>query len=297
MTRPGARRIEFNGGRNYIDVPLSRRPPAIGPREWESLAGINDTIIDRLTYDHRRAAHTDRDGAQSPHTTWERRLGVCMDYAALFEHLARDAGHHVMSVSSEQLDHAWNVVRLAGQWWIVDVTWNDGDIFSDGTRMPPEVHRDPDFRRRYLLTTVAAEEAHRMTGLLTSTHAAPDARLIDYQRTRQGRAIVDRIQPLLAAKNELSSAHNAEVDRRNGAVGEYNRVVGAFNSQPTASAKAPYKRRLDALGGDIAAADARLVRLRSESDNLQSRIDELYGEYQRLAADHPLAMTYTLRLD
>lgn len=58
--------------------------------------------------------------------------GVCQAYAGLFQKFADKTGINVIYVtgtgyssdgSSE--DHAWNKVEVDGQWYNLDVTWND----------------------------------------------------------------------------------------------------------------------------------------------------------------------------
>ena len=56
--------------------------------------------------------------------------GVCQSYAVAFSALAQEAGVECLYVSGE-VDtgglHAWNLVKIDGQWLAVDSTWNDDD--------------------------------------------------------------------------------------------------------------------------------------------------------------------------
>lgn len=56
--------------------------------------------------------------------------GVCQSYAVAFTALAQEAGVEALYVGGE-VDtgdlHAWNLVKIDGQWLAVDVTWNDSD--------------------------------------------------------------------------------------------------------------------------------------------------------------------------
>ncbi len=51
--------------------------------------------------------------------------GVCEAYTALFTLLAREAGLEVSFCHSNALVHIWNMVKVDGEWYHVDVTWND----------------------------------------------------------------------------------------------------------------------------------------------------------------------------
>lgn len=185
--RPRHKWIFVDGGASYYEVPISRRPEQIAQVDWDRICGINDFIIDHVRYDHARRRFTKVSlarGIQEPQRTLDRGRGICADYARLFEHLASEDGYDVRVARSSTLNHAWNVVRLAGRWWVVDVTWNDGDHELRGSRVPTELGSDPDFRRRYLLTTLERERLLLRHGLLSGTHTAHDVEFTKRQSSR-----------------------------------------------------------------------------------------------------------------
>ncbi|MDR3313713.1 MAG: hypothetical protein LBS96_04560 [Oscillospiraceae bacterium] len=53
-------------------------------------------------------------------------IGVCQGYALANCLLLDKLGVTCAFVVSDQMNHAWNLVRLDGQWYHVDTTWNDG---------------------------------------------------------------------------------------------------------------------------------------------------------------------------
>lgn len=69
--------------------------------------------------------------------------GVCQSYALLFDRMAKGAGLETKYVagnawnSSSVGAHAWNLVKIDGQWYHIDVTWDDpignttGKIYYD----------------------------------------------------------------------------------------------------------------------------------------------------------------------
>lgn len=70
-----------------------------------------------------------------------RRSAVCDGYATLFEQLARQAGLEVVSIAGyakayayfagkaiDKPNHAWNAVRIEGQWRLIDATWGAGYV-------------------------------------------------------------------------------------------------------------------------------------------------------------------------
>jgi len=51
--------------------------------------------------------------------------GVCQSYADAYAMLLEKVGIAVKTVVSTAMDHAWNLVRLDGEWYHVDCTWDD----------------------------------------------------------------------------------------------------------------------------------------------------------------------------
>ena len=295
MTAPASKRV-FTGERTYVDVPVAVRPSFVSTTAWAELSAINDHIIDRVTYDHKRAQDNEP-GLRAPHETLALGRGVCRDYAALFEHLARSRGYDVISHRSDHLDHAWNAVRLSGAWLIVDVTWNDGEIFSDGRPIPQVLRGDADYRRRYLLTTVEREHELKRHGLLRSTHHASDVEPVDYARTIEATAIVDRISPLVERKNALTRPFNDLVRRHKDVVDDYNRLVRDFNAKRTAAEQAPLRPMLDDLKARIEKVQAAITHAKTDIDGVDRQIDDLYRTFRQLDAQHPLGIHYRLTTD
>ena len=50
---------------------------------------------------------------------------VCAGYAELYQDILQRLGIPCRVVSSEPMNHAWNLVQLDGNWYHVDVTWDD----------------------------------------------------------------------------------------------------------------------------------------------------------------------------
>lgn len=51
--------------------------------------------------------------------------GTCMAYTGLFGYVMKQCGVECTVVKSEQLNHIWNAVKLNGEYYNVDVTWDD----------------------------------------------------------------------------------------------------------------------------------------------------------------------------
>jgi hypothetical protein len=75
--------------------------------------------------------------------TLKYRKGVCQNYSQLYKAMCRAAGLECLTVSGQARDffkpsrsshfspHAWNVVKIDGQWALVDVTWGAGYVIGD----------------------------------------------------------------------------------------------------------------------------------------------------------------------
>lgn len=51
--------------------------------------------------------------------------GTCQAYTLLYTALLRESGIDVCFVASDTIAHIWNLVRIDGEWYHVDVTWDD----------------------------------------------------------------------------------------------------------------------------------------------------------------------------
>lgn len=51
--------------------------------------------------------------------------GVCQGYAMAYAYLMQECGIRCLYVNSKTAEHAWNLAYLNGQWYHIDVTWDD----------------------------------------------------------------------------------------------------------------------------------------------------------------------------
>lgn len=61
----------------------------------------------------------------SPELMFKNGKGVCQAYMLVYKAVCRELGVESTSVVSEEMNHTWNLVRVDGAWYHVDVTWND----------------------------------------------------------------------------------------------------------------------------------------------------------------------------
>lgn len=79
---------------------------------------VHDYLILINVYDESLEANTGYDLLVNGTT-------VCAGYTALYMDILNRAGVPCVSVTSEPMEHTWNLVQLDGQWYHVDVTWDD----------------------------------------------------------------------------------------------------------------------------------------------------------------------------
>ncbi|MCR5783988.1 MAG: hypothetical protein K6G90_14785 [Clostridia bacterium] len=96
--------------------------------DYGKVIAITDWICDNVTYDY---ANLDNDGYNLKYTAYAAAINgtsVCQGYATLFYRMAldNDIDARVVTGTADGGDHAWNIVRLDGVYYLVDVTWADG---------------------------------------------------------------------------------------------------------------------------------------------------------------------------
>ncbi len=102
----------------------------------KQIKGVHDYLVDQLEYEGTLTKDNIYNlyGAMVNHST------VCEGYARSFKYLMDDLGVPCLiacgvaiNSSGETENHAWNYVLLNGNWYAVDVTWDDPVIVGRGT--------------------------------------------------------------------------------------------------------------------------------------------------------------------
>lgn len=101
--------------------------------EADTVLYLHDYLADRYTYDTRGESPLDGGGANADAYTFLRDgKGICQAYALTFLALCRGAGLEAELVVSDAMNHAWNHVRVEGEWYHVDVTRDDPIPAAEG---------------------------------------------------------------------------------------------------------------------------------------------------------------------
>jgi hypothetical protein len=116
-----AQQLEYE---HDVSRALAAVPP--GCTDVEKVLAINDYIVTNCEYDHAAAeAPGDFSYAYSSYGALVNKTAVCQGYALAFLGLMTRLDVETLFVPSEQMNHAWNLVKLGGNWYHVDTTWND----------------------------------------------------------------------------------------------------------------------------------------------------------------------------
>lgn len=85
--------------------------------------------FDRLLYLHdyfvREYSYDDTLTIRDAHTFFTQKTGVCQAYMLALIAAAERLGIESLPVTSDAMKHAWNLVCLDGEWYHVDLTWDD----------------------------------------------------------------------------------------------------------------------------------------------------------------------------
>ena len=102
-----------------------------------------DWVVNNVDYDWTHQDHRKETPRESftPYGGLVDRTAVCLGYATTFQLLCDLAGVECITVPGaafeSQEDHGWNMVRLDGEWYCVDATW-DANVRERGGRGRPE---------------------------------------------------------------------------------------------------------------------------------------------------------------
>ncbi len=86
--------------------------------DWQIALSLHDYLIVNTVYDESLAANTGYELMVKGTT-------VCAGYTDLYRDLLNRVGIPCRSVTSEPMEHTWNLVSLGGKWYHADLTWDD----------------------------------------------------------------------------------------------------------------------------------------------------------------------------
>ncbi len=121
-------RSEFLTRYNQVEEKLDEII-AMVDEDWSDLKKIlfiHDYLVNSISYDYKNFTAGTLDDAQfSLYGALIENNAVCEGYSKSFMVLMERLGYDCMLVSSSSMSHMWNLIKLNGNWYHMDVTWDD----------------------------------------------------------------------------------------------------------------------------------------------------------------------------
>lgn len=116
MTPEQAAYVEMNAQEIVATIEKNART------DVEKIKAVNDYIVANTAYTEQT-----KSSPHSAYTVLAEHGGVCQGYALLAHTLLQKLGFETQYIVGYvgQEGHAWNLVKLDGQWYHLDTTWND----------------------------------------------------------------------------------------------------------------------------------------------------------------------------
>ena len=103
--------------------------------DYEKELAIHDYIVKNYKYDHENyISDTIPDESYTPYGLLVKGTGVCQAYAEVTKLLLNKVGIEcdVVVGTSRDESHAWNILKLDDEYYMIDVTWNDPTPDEEG---------------------------------------------------------------------------------------------------------------------------------------------------------------------
>ena len=148
--------------------------------DFQKELAVHDWIVEHGSYDqtvHNNPGHSGRTGYRDPYGILVGGYGNCLGYSTTFQLLMDLCGVECVTVVGAAFDsmedHAWNMVKLDGAWYCVDVTWDDPTMGGGNTNsvvrhryfnVTSQHMRDTDHQWDYLYVPEATATQYRWDG-------------------------------------------------------------------------------------------------------------------------------------
>lgn len=113
----------YNSAVNAIVADARKADTTVG-----QLLRANDYICLNFEYDERVNSSSEavrEKAVRKPNEFFKQGTGVCQAYTLAFKAVCDRLGITSTTAVSSVLNHIWNMVNVGGEWYHVDVTWND----------------------------------------------------------------------------------------------------------------------------------------------------------------------------
>lgn len=118
-------RLEFYN--SVLDAVVAGIP--VGATDFDKVLYLHDYLVQNYAYDYEGLAEEQATGesvaVRDAYSFFYGKVGVCQAYMLAMIALCEEAGIPALPVTSDEISHAWNLIKLDGKWYHVDVTWDD----------------------------------------------------------------------------------------------------------------------------------------------------------------------------
>ena len=95
--------------------------------EYEKIRRIYDFVCSTVSFDYVHKNNSNYGFKFTAYAAMMNHTAVCLGYATLFYRMCLEAGISSRVITSEKIDHAWNIVRIGNAYYNVDSTWDAYD--------------------------------------------------------------------------------------------------------------------------------------------------------------------------
>lgn len=99
-----------------------------GMSQRQIALSVHDYLVSHFQYDESLTRYTGYDLLVNG-------SAVCEGYSRAYMDILNRAGIEAWYIPSDEMNHGWNLVRLDGEWYHVDVTWDDPSPNAEGRVM------------------------------------------------------------------------------------------------------------------------------------------------------------------
>ena len=127
LTTPAEAQTQLLFYNGVLDTVAAGIPA--GASDFDKVLYLHDYLVQNYAYDYEGLAEENATGVsvavRDAYRFFQGKVGVCQAYMLAMIALCDEVGIPCLPVISDEMSHAWNLVKLDGEWYHIDVTWDD----------------------------------------------------------------------------------------------------------------------------------------------------------------------------
>ncbi len=159
---------EFSQQKKDFEIAADQAVAQVEPSmsDLEKALVVHDYLVQNCEYDYERYSANPDSVPEVSHTAYGglvEKMAVCDGYGKAYAYIMNDKlGIPCELVSSDAMNHAWNLIQIDGEWYHVDATWDDptwdsiGRVVHKYFLLSDTVIRDAEHKHRDWATTRTA---------------------------------------------------------------------------------------------------------------------------------------------